>query len=89
MRCPTPYPKEMRGKVRHARNLAMRQMVGGGGVGEEMGGTPLSSSAVDGGINSVDAAVERNSKSVAQRTDYSEVYQMIRTKNCIYFFNLS
>ncbi|CAL1540851.1 unnamed protein product [Lymnaea stagnalis] len=27
VRCPTPYPKEMREKVRHARNLAMRQMV--------------------------------------------------------------
>ncbi|KAH9523504.1 hypothetical protein Btru_040175 [Bulinus truncatus] len=30
VRCPTPYPKEMREKVRHARNLAMRQMMNAG-----------------------------------------------------------
>uniref|UniRef100_A0A2C9JVF7 PDZ domain-containing protein n=1 Tax=Biomphalaria glabrata TaxID=6526 RepID=A0A2C9JVF7_BIOGL len=30
VRCPTPYPKEMREKVRHARNLAMRQMMNSG-----------------------------------------------------------
>lgn len=29
-RCPTPYPKEMREKARHMRNLAMRQSLGDG-----------------------------------------------------------
>lgn len=28
VRCPTPYPKEMREKARHMRNLAMRQTLG-------------------------------------------------------------
>nr|KAG5714135.1 hypothetical protein BaRGS_020463 [Batillaria attramentaria] len=30
VRCPTPYPKEMREKARHMRNLAMRQSLGDG-----------------------------------------------------------
>ncbi|XP_076440955.1 uncharacterized protein LOC143280209 isoform X2 [Babylonia areolata] len=30
VRCPTPYPKEMREKARHMRNLAMRQSMGEG-----------------------------------------------------------
>lgn len=29
VRCPTPYPKDMREKIRHARSLAMRQKQGG------------------------------------------------------------
>ncbi|XP_005111171.2 uncharacterized protein LOC101857072 [Aplysia californica] len=42
VRCPTPYPKEMREKVRHARNLAMRQMVGvsDGQAEDSMGDNP-------------------------------------------------
>ncbi|RUS74107.1 hypothetical protein EGW08_018138 [Elysia chlorotica] len=68
VRCPTPYPKEMRGKVRHARNLAMRQMVGGGGVGGE-----VSSSAGDGAVSATDVeAGEKVNQNVTQRTDYSE-----------------
>ncbi|XP_069126655.1 erbin-like isoform X4 [Argopecten irradians] len=31
VRCPTPYPKEMREKIRHARNLAVRQKLTGDG----------------------------------------------------------
>ena len=30
VRCPTPYPKEMREKARHMRNLALRQSMGDG-----------------------------------------------------------
>ncbi|XP_022315458.2 uncharacterized protein LOC111119530 isoform X3 [Crassostrea virginica] len=30
VRCPTPYPKDMREKIRHARSLAMRQKQSGG-----------------------------------------------------------
>ncbi|XP_061166210.1 uncharacterized protein LOC133175097 isoform X3 [Saccostrea echinata] len=30
VRCPTPYPKDMREKIRHARNMAMRQKLSGG-----------------------------------------------------------
>ncbi|XP_048764128.2 uncharacterized protein LOC125672077 isoform X4 [Ostrea edulis] len=29
VRCPTPYPKDIREKIRHARNLAMRQKLSG------------------------------------------------------------
>ncbi|XP_071117140.1 leucine-rich repeat-containing protein 7-like isoform X2 [Haliotis cracherodii] len=36
-RCPTPYPKEMREKARHARNLAMRQTMGEDGSQWEQG----------------------------------------------------
>ncbi|KAJ8306778.1 hypothetical protein KUTeg_015669 [Tegillarca granosa] len=43
VRRPTPYPKEMREKMRHAQNLAMRQMIQGNGdvrwnSGKENGG---------------------------------------------------
>ena len=67
----------MRGKVRHARNLAMRQMVGGaaggGGGGAEAGGTPLPPSAV-GGISSPEGGVGDEIHDVgAHRSDYVEV----------------
>ncbi|GFR86841.1 leucine-rich repeat-containing protein 7 [Elysia marginata] len=63
VRCPTPYPKEMRAKVRHARNLAMRQMVGGG----------AEASADEGRVMPSDgAATERMNNLAPQRADYLE-----------------
>lgn len=67
VRCPTPYPKEMRAKVRHARNLAMRQMVGGGGGGVDS----VASSATDGGgVKSADGEQIGNASSTGG--DYLE-----------------
>ncbi|PVD23056.1 hypothetical protein C0Q70_16318 [Pomacea canaliculata] len=43
VRCPTPYPKEMREKARHMRNLAMRQTLGSNS--EPTGWTPEGSSS--------------------------------------------
>ncbi|XP_033738235.1 uncharacterized protein LOC117325849 isoform X2 [Pecten maximus] len=89
VRCPTPYPKEMREKIRHARNLAVRQKLTGDGrpwrggednkaFDRESGHGIVSSSADHGDVRLREARIAKPSSPTLQETH--RLYKFDREK---------